>query len=132
MPDAGHGYAHMWRRVKSPRDAGLSLVELMVAVVILSIAVIGLFHVFDQAALAAGSDRDRLLAGLIARNRAEELQLGLPDLPAAVRLAGRDWDISTRAESTVGGFEQIEITVRPRPASAGARLVTYLRPGGGA
>ncbi len=115
----------------SERDTGLSLVELMVAVVVLSIAVIGLFRVFDQGALAAGSDRDRLLAGLIARNRAEELQLGMTDLPDTALLAGRVWDISIHTEATTGGFARSEIIVQPRTDTAGARLVTFLSPGGG-
>lgn len=107
------------------RDAGVSLIELLVAVLVLSIAVVGLFRVFGAGAEAAGSESERLLAGIVARNRAEEIALGLTDLPGRVGMAGRDWIIESATERTSGGFQEIALTVRPADGGAGATLVTY-------
>lgn len=121
----------MQRNVAGDQQAGLSLLEVMVAVVVLSIAVVGLYRVFDQSALSVASDRDRLLAGLVAHNRAEELQLGLQNLSRSATMADREWQVESRVRATVGGFEEIEIVVQPETGSAGARLVTYRRPEAG-
>lgn len=109
-------------------NTGFSLVELLVAVLILSIATVGLFRVFDQTIHATGSNRDRVLASLVARNRAEELQAGLPDLSERAAFGGRNWQVTTEVVQTTGGFEEIKITVAA-PAGAAVQLTTYLTGG---
>lgn len=106
-------------------EAGVSLLELLVAVALLSIAVVGLFRVFDAGVSGAAGDRDRLLSGLIARNRAEELALGMRGLPGRVTLTGRQWLIETDTRRTSGGFDEVVLIVRPAEGGAGSRLVTY-------
>ena len=122
-------------RLRAPRarDAGLSLVELMVAVLILSIAVVGLMRSLDRGARLAAETRDRALAGIVARNRAELLALdgaGVA-LPGRVRLAGREWRVEEARRATAGGF--VEVTIRTAPADGagpGVSLVTYAAAGG--
>ena len=104
---------------------GVSLVEMVVAVLILSIAVVGLFRVFDQASLSIGANRERLVAGMITRNIAEDISLGTETLPQSVRMAGADWQVVTETRVTTAGFEEITIRVRPASGGAGAVLLTY-------
>ena len=115
--------------MRRSRDDGLSLVELLVALLVLSIAVIGLFRVMNQATLAGAADRDRSLARIVAQNRAAELALGLDDLPAQEMLAGRAWEVSVTQAATGGGFSETTVAVRPAGGGSGAQLLTYL-PGG--
>lgn len=117
-------------RARGGPDAGLSLVELIVAVAILSIATVGLFRVIDQASRATAGNRDRMLAALVARNRAEEIELGATGLSDAVTLAGRRWRVTTEAKATEGGFAEIVIRVVPDEGGAGATLVAYAPAGG--
>lgn len=107
-------------------QAGVSLVELLVAVLVLSIAVVGLLSVYTQSATSAGADRDRVVADLVARNRAEEMTLGSIGLPGRVTMAGRDWVVSTDRRTTSGGFSEVTIRVTPADGGAGSTLVTYL------
>ena len=110
------------------RDKGFSLVELMVAILILSIAILGAFRVLDSGVAGARGEEDRLLAELVALNRAAELALGETGLPARVALGGRDWDIVTEEAATEGGFVETTLIVAPASGGAGARLVGW-RPG---
>lgn len=107
------------------RDAGLSLIELAVAVLVLSIAVVGLFRVFDAALFNAASQRDRVLALMVAQNRAEEIALGFREGPSELRLAGRDWTIESQSRATQGGFVEVTLLVTPVDGGAGAMLTTY-------
>jgi general secretion pathway protein I len=111
------------------RDAGISLVELIVAVLVLSIAVIGLFRVFDATARNTAGLRDRALALIVAENRAAELQLGQTDLPDQLPLAGALWQVSIRQTTTSGGFAETHITVTPAQGGPAAHLITYVAQG---
>lgn len=105
--------------------SGFSLMEVVVAVLVLSIATIGLFRVFDQSVLAASANRDRLLAQLVARNRLEQLQIGETEFPDRVEFAGRDWLVDMPEKQTSGPFREVRIIVRPATGDGGASLVTY-------
>ena len=110
-------------------ERGFSLVEVLVAIAILSIATLGLFTVFDQSGKALAGSRDRLLAEVIARNRAEELRLGLRGLPESVTAAGQVFAIETDRRATSGGFEEQRVRV-VAPGGAAAVLTVYTAPGG--
>lgn len=112
-------------RVKADRAGGFSLVELMVAVLVLSIAVVGLFRVFGSSAGQSGTEASRQLALIVAQNRAEEIALGIPALPDRVELAGRDWIVTEERSMTSGGFERIELAVSPAGGGSSIRLVTF-------
>jgi general secretion pathway protein I len=111
------------------RDAGVSLIEMVVAVLILSIAVVALFRVYDESVRSSAGHRDRALALILAQNRAEEIALGQRNLPEKVRLAGRDWLVTTKTVATLGGFAEINIRVTPSEGGAGMVLVTYAADG---
>ncbi|MGV6848433.1 MAG: prepilin-type N-terminal cleavage/methylation domain-containing protein [Marinibacterium sp.] len=108
-----------------PAQSGFSLIELLVAIIVLSIVTIGLYRVFDQGLFAIASDRDRLFAGIVARNRAEEMALNLPELADTVSLAGQDWTIEETEIATTDGFVQVAIAVKPMRGGAGARLIAF-------
>ncbi len=112
-------------RRHSPDDAGVSLVELIVAVAVLSIAVVGLFRVFDHAVRSAGGERDRLLAGIVAQNRGAAIALGLDDLPTQERFGGQIWQVDISDQATEGGFREVTLDVRARASGAGVQLVMY-------
>lgn len=119
------------QRLMSRRDSGLTLLELAVAILVLSIGSIAATRATDQARLATAGVHDRTLAQIAARNRAEELRLlGLGGtLPAQVTLGGQSFDLTTAQEVTAAGL--VEVTVTARAAQgAGAQYVVYLLPGG--
>lgn len=116
------------------RDRGLSLLELVVAILVLSVAVLGSFRALDASGRQIGQEETRLLAGIVAANRAETLRLaqtvGHEALPDRVRM-GRQWfAVTVRRETTAGGLIEARITVRAE-SGPGAVLVAYLPPGGG-
>ena len=105
-------------------DRGISLIEMVVAVLVLSIAVVGLFRVMDQATRTTAANRDRQLAGIVARNMAASLRLGA-ELPEQTRLGGQIWSVTHQAESTSGGSEAVTIRVAPTGGGPAAVLTTY-------
>ncbi|MDW4500486.1 type II secretion system protein [Sulfitobacter sp. D35] len=111
--------------VKPFGDDGLSLVEVLIAILVLSIATVGLFRVFGEAATTSAANQDRVLAGMVARNHAVALQLGDTGLPDRVRFAGRDWQLRTEVAQTSGGFEEVTIDARPVNGGGGSVLTTY-------
>ncbi len=119
----------MLGRVKPPRDGGISLIEVLVAVLVLSIGVVAGFQTLGQARKGIGEEMPRLLAQTAALNRAEELQVlgaaAAGALPAQVRLGGIAWTLETSVKATEGGF--VEVTVRAgAPGQPGAVQVAYV------
>ena len=116
----------MQQQVKPPRDAGLTLVELAVAVLILAIGSIAAIRATDQARVGIGGAQDRTLAQLVARNRAEELRIDpFAALPASVDLAGQNFTVTSTTKSTAAGLREITIVARSQNG-AGALYVVYL------
>ena len=108
--------------------AGLTLLELAVAILVLAIGSIAALRASDQSRLAIGGEAPRLLARIAARNRAEELQLygiGGGALPGQVTLGGQRFDLDTDTEATAGGLLRATVTARA-PSGEGATLVLYL------
>lgn len=103
---------------------GFSLVELLVAVLVLSIAVVAGYRVLGAAVGSTQAADDRLIAMLVARNEAELISMSVED-ETTTDVGGRRWLVEVKEQDTVGGFVQIEIFVRPADQSAGSRLVTY-------
>lgn len=115
------------------QEKGLTLLELVVAVMVLSLGALAALRATDQARLAIGGAEPRALAQIIARNRAQELRLygGRADLPGQVRMGGRDFRVSVVTRSTSGGLLRAAITVRAGPGP-GAHLVAFVPPRGAA
>jgi general secretion pathway protein I len=107
-------------------DAGLSLVELAVAILILSIATLATFRALNQGARQAATERDRVLAEAVALNRAAELRLAESGLPDRVTMAGRIWSVAATEAPTEGGLVEVDIAVRTQEGDPGARIVTFV------
>ena len=119
----------MPRRLKSP-PRGLTLIELMVAVTILSLGILALLRVIDGSQRAIAGQEARILAHNAALNRAAELRLA-PDaqargaLPGEVANGRHQWRVAREERETRAGL--IEVTLRlSAPGLPGARLVLFL------
>lgn len=122
----------MRRKLASKSDAGLTLVELAVAVLVLSIGSIAALRALDQSRIAIGGAQDRSFAQLIARNRAEELHLlgSHASLPAAVTMGGQEFNITTTHKTTAAGLTETTVTARSQNG-VGALFLIYLPAGAG-
>lgn len=123
------------QRLVIPKVSGFSLLELMVAVLVLSLGTLAATRATDQSRLAIGGAETRVLAEIVVANRAEELRLyGVQAaLPQSTTMGGQVFVITVAQEATAGGMIRAQITARGQ-AGPGAVLVTYvpvLRQGGG-
>lgn len=117
-----------------PAPRGMTLVELVLAIAILSIALIAASRSYEQAQRGIGGQVGRVLAQQVALNRAAELQLsGLAAgraLPATNRMGPFTWQIALAEAETRAGLVEVTITVTAS-GQPGARLLTYLSTGAG-
>lgn len=107
---------------------GLTLLELVIAIAILSLGTLATLNAIGQAQTTLGGATPRLLAQLAAENRAEELRL--PEsgpLPSTVTLGPYSFDIDTRLRTTAAGLTRADVTVTSH-GGPGATLVTVLPP----
>ena len=121
--------------MRARRQAGFTLVEVMVALAIVAIAVPALLFTLDQQIDGTAYLRDRSLARVVAGNRMNELRLALRagqrrlrgNLSGSETLAGRDWfwRVSTTA-TQVGNFSRVEVAVRDREDERAAPLYTLV------
>lgn len=115
------------KRAKATR--GLTLLELVVAVFILSLGSIAALRATDQSRVSIGGMPDRVLAQLVARNRVQELQLygalHSDSLPGEVEMGGRRFSVSQSKSATAAGLVEVAITVHG-PGGPGAYLMAYV------
>lgn len=115
----------------APADQGLSLLELVVAVFVLAVGTLTVLTAVDQSRVSIGEERQRLLAGVVADNRAEALRLpGARVLPKTVQMGGLSFTVSQQLRVTAGGLTQATIVVRA-PGGPGAQRVAWLPAGRG-
>lgn len=113
-------------------ERGITLLELVIAVFVLAMGSVAALRASDQARIAIGGAKDRMLAQLVARNRAEELRLpdgGAIGLSDIVPLGGQNFVITTETLPTVSGVVQVAISAQSE-RGVGARIVVYLQGGG--
>lgn len=119
------------RGSRSQGQQGLTLLELVIAVAVLSLGAIAATRAMDQARLSLGGAMPRLMAQIAAQNRAEELRLlgpvGAGSLPAQVQMGAHSISVQVETEATAAGLFQARITARSAPGP-GAVLVTFLPP----
>ena len=114
----------------SKSEQGITLLELVIAVFILAMGSITALRATDQARVAIGGSKDRMLAQLATRNRAQELRLpGGGALSDTVPLAGQNFVFTTETLPTVSGVVQVAISAQSE-RGVGARIVVYLSGGG--
>lgn len=113
-------------------DAGLSLIELLAAVLVLSIGILGAMRSVAFGVGAISGEADRLLAWNVAQNRAAEIRAlgavsarGLPEVEPQGR---KDWRIDVTETVTQIGL--IEVTIRVTgDGSAAVELTSYATAG---
>lgn len=115
------------------REAGFTLLEMLVALGIISIAALTLVRLDAYALRTAGDLDDSTLAAIVAQNRAVELWTdpAPPTIGATgmrVVNAGRDWRVEQRVQRTADDtLLRIDLIVRPETGRGQAAL-TIIRP----
>ncbi len=111
-------------------DRGITLLELMIAILVLSFGTLATFRTLDQSRREIGGELPRHLAQTVAANRAAEIRIfGLArgaNLPAKVRQGPYDWTIETTRKRTASGLFEVTLRVRS-DAGPGAQLVLFAR-----
>ena len=110
-------------------EYGITLIELVVAILILSIGALAAFRVINTVQRGVGQQEARLLAQEVALNRAAELKLvGMHDgrsLPTVVEMGRFQWQVEVAEKTTEIGLVEATIVVRGKNIP-GARLVAYV------
>ncbi|KJS40517.1 MAG: hypothetical protein VR71_22825 [Roseovarius sp. BRH_c41] len=105
---------------------GVTLLELVIAVFVLSIGTIAALRSADQAGRALGGEAARVMALQVALNRAEEYRLlgarQAKTLPRSVTFGPYQWQLEITEAVTRAGFTEATILTRA-PEQPGARLV---------
>ena len=117
----------------SDRDSGFTLLEMLVALSIISIAALTLVRLDAYAVRTAGDLDESTMAGIVAQNRAVELWTDpapptIGNSASLVANAGRHWRIEQRVKRTADdSLLQIDLIVRPE-AGRGQSVLTIIRP----
>ncbi|WP_338424560.1 type II secretion system minor pseudopilin GspI [Sphingopyxis kveilinensis] len=116
-----------------PGERGFTLLEMLVALSIISIAALTLVRLDAYAVRTAGDLDVSTVAGIVAQNRAVELWTD-PAPPTigtsaiGVANAGRNWRVDQRVTKTAdAGLLRIDLLVRPENGGGQAAL-TIIRP----
>lgn len=102
------------------RAEGFSLVEMLVALSVFSLTVLALLNLAGENTRSALVIEERVLAGVVADNRAVEAMLATPGQLAATTsgsetVGDREWRwIRTVAPTDMDAIVRIDVTVRPR------------------
>ena len=110
----------------SPKESGFTLIEAMVALVILGIAAVGIVQAIEAHVDRLRSLEQRAAAQWVAENALAEMRLGMPpgDAASVPMLAGT-WSVRTRVEpSDDPDILLARIEVRPQGAAEGETMVT--------
>ena len=114
--------------LKPPR--GFTLIELVIAVAILSIGTLAAYRSFDVAQRGIGGQVSRLLAAEVVLNRAAELRISGMDaarsLPSQVDMGTTEWTVEVIETATTGGLIEAEI-IASAAGQPGARAVVYMQ-----
>ena len=99
------------------RQAGFTLLEVLVALVVLAVALVALTRTASRETEAFDSLRQRSLAGWVAANALTEVRLapGLPPIgrsDGSSRMAGRQWSWRLDVEATpAAGIRRLHVAV---------------------
>ena len=85
---------------RPPAEAGFTLIEALVALLILAIAGAGLIGAVEAHVDTIRRIELRAAAQWVAENRLAELRLGLAGQPVMVPMLGHDWRVTTRTAAS--------------------------------
>ncbi|WP_209427902.1 hypothetical protein [Pararhodobacter sp. SW119] len=110
-------------------ELGISLIELVLAILILSLGALAAFRVSDTVQRGVGQQEARLLAQQVALNRVAELKLdGIlrgRALPSLVEMGRLQWQVVVLENETEIGLVEATIVVTGQNLP-GARLVAFV------
>ncbi|MFC4729612.1 type II secretion system minor pseudopilin GspI [Coralloluteibacterium thermophilus] len=114
----------------SPRRRGFSLLEVLVALLVLALAMAALVRTAAGAAAQLADRRERVIAQWVASNAISEVRLA-PGLPARgirsgeARMAGRDWRWRmTVADTALPGVRRLDVAVTADDGTAPVLVLT--------
>jgi general secretion pathway protein I len=98
------------------RQSGMTLIETLVALVILAGVAIAAYAMVAQSTRFAAAEQERLIAGIVADNEATEalIRPAPPDQgeeTSLVEVAGRKWSVKRAVTEAGEGLLRIEISV---------------------
>lgn len=109
---------------------GFTLIEVIVALVVIALGMLGVIQAVSQTAGNSGYLRDKTVAHWVAMNRLTEIRLqksapGVDKTSDEVEMAGRRWKWTMNVTQTpVETIRRIDITVRPADAKEGSSLAS--------
>ena len=115
---------------RSRAQQGFTLIEVIVALVVIGLGMLGVIQAVSQTANNTGYLRDKTVAHWIAMNRLTEVRLqkaapGVDKTSDEVEMAGRRWKWTMNVtQSPVESIRRIDISVRPEEAKEGASLAS--------
>ena len=107
---------------RASRATGFTLLEVLVALVIVTVGMGALLSALSSSAESTGYLRDKTLAEWVALNHIEEVRLALQrpkkgKTDGEAEMAGRDWTWAQEVvETEVKGILRIDVSVRPKDA----------------
>lgn len=108
------------------RTRGVSLLEVVIAIFVLSIGTLAALRSVEHASRALGGEAARVMALQVALNRAEEYRLlgarGAAALERRVAYGPFQWDLEISEETTRAGFTEATILARST-GQPGGRIV---------
>jgi general secretion pathway protein I len=114
----------------SNRERGFTLVEVLVALAIVSVGMLAVFKVIGDTANNVSYLRDRSFAAWIADNQLTELRVSgempsVDETKGQVEFAGRRWHwVQKVATTPVDGLRRIDVNVRREEDAEGTSLIS--------
>ena len=103
----------------TPRDAGFTLIEALVALAILALSAVALLGATEAHIARIGGLEQRALAQIAAENRLVEIEVGLGAEPAETELLGRRLVVTTKvAETADPELMRLDLTVSDGDSAA--------------
>ncbi len=101
---------------------GLSLLELVVAILILSLGTVAALRAASQSQRGIGQELPRVVGTEVLLNQAARLQLGASIQPT-VRMGGYDWLVTAQSKPTQAGLIEWTLSAETQGVSGGNYVV---------